>query len=600
VDTADEEQAEPGEAIEPEAIEPDEPDAVPGNEALHRRVDAAIVGWMDRVDERRRALTAPVGDRVDRVWDRATAPLLGPWTRWQTSTVLRQKVPTWAAVVVAVGYLAVFVRLIWWRHERFGSFDYDLGMYDQGIWQLAHGRGFMTSRGMHVFAHHANLGYLLFVPFYWVGLGGPHFLNVVNALAVVATAVPLFLLGRRHLRSSWAGFAFVVAYLFHFSPQWKIQETFHPESLAVAFLAAAWWFASIGRWRWYSLCILGALIWKEDVAIAVAVLGLAIALAHRAPLKGVATSAAGVVWFLAATQLFMPAFQESGAVFDGLFGQLGKDANEVVHTSLVHPSRLWETVQCHGVLDGRPRPAPVPIEGVDCPATLPTENLPPRGWLTLAQPYGVVPAVAAPHVAAVGAPQHVVNYATTADFTWDLRWHYAFLPYLGVVLATVHWVVRRRRAVVSWAAIAVMLVGVGVTAELGIGPWTTNHDSGWWPLTERPGDEEVRALLGRIPDDAAVSASYFLVPHLSHREHIYTFPNPWRSSNFGVGGVPAPPDPNIVEYLVTRPGDLNDLDRAQWDAVVGSGQFERVRDVAGVELWRRVRDGDPPVPPPTP
>lgn len=571
--------------MEPDPPEPAEAVDAPARVSRWERLSA----WQARVEDRRRSLTAPLAAPVDRAWDRLTAPLEPWWRRWEENWALRGRLPAGLAIVVAFAYLLVFSQLIWWRHERFGSFDYDLGMYDQGIWQLAHGRGFMTVRGMHVFAHHANLGYLLLVPFYWVGLGGPHFLNLLNTVAVVVTALPLFLLGRRHLRSSWAGLAFVVVYLFHFAPQWKIQETFHPESLAAAFLAGAWWYASVARWRAYGVCVFLALIWKEDVAIAVAVFGVAIAVAYRAPRAGLATSVSGVAWFLAATQLFMPAFQESGAVFDGLFGQLGSDAAEVVHTSLVHPSRLWATVECHGVLDGRPRPAPVPVEGVDCPPELPTENLPPRGWLTLAQPYGVVPAIAAPHVAAVGVPQHVVNYATTADFTWDLRWHYAHLPYLGVLLASLHWVVRRRRVVVSWLAIAVMVVGVAVTAERGVGPWTTNHDSGWWPLTDAPENAGFRRLLARVPDDAAVSASYFLVPHLSHRERIYTFPNPWRSSNYGVGGVPAPPDPATVDYVLLRPDRLGESERAIYDDVRGSGLYEVVDASGGAELLRRIR-----------
>ena len=43
----------------------------------------------------------------------------------------------------------------------------------------------------------------------------------------------------------------------------------------------------------------------------------------------------------------------------------------------------------------------------------------------------------------------------------------------------------------------------------------------------------------------------FLVPHLSHREYIYTFPNPWRSSNYGAGGtLVTPPDQNTIDDLV--------------------------------------------------
>lgn len=567
----------------------EETEAAEETEPAPPRWDERLVGWWDALLALRTRLAAPTAELLDDGWSRFVAPFRPLWSRWESATLLRRKVPVGLLVLVVVWYAVVFGRLVFWRHERFGSFDYDLGMYDQGIWQLAHGRGYMTVRGMQVFGHHANLGYLLFVPFYWVGIGGPHFLNFVNLATVVGTAVPVFLLGRRHLRSEWAGLAFVIAYLFHFMPQWMIQETFHPESMAVLGLASAWYAASIGRWRWYWAWVVFALIWKEDVAIAVMVLGVAIAFAYKVPRRGLWTAALGAIWFVVATRFFMPLFQQGDAVYDGLFGQLGATTTDVIHTSIVHPSRLIETLRCHGVFDGKPKPAPVPIQGVDCAAQMPTDNLPPRGWATMAQPYGLLPAMASPHVAAVGVPQHVVNYSTTADFTWSLLFHYAFIPYLGVLLATVHTATRRVRPVFAWMIIVVMLVGVGVTNEKGVGPWTSNGSAGFWPLTDNPKNDDRRALLAKIPDEAGVSTHYYLVPHLTHRERIYTFPNPWRSNNYGVGGVPAPPDPRTaVDWLLVDRDDLgNPDDLALYDSVLADEDWVLVEKRDTLELHRR-------------
>lgn len=556
------------------------------------------------------AVAADVARRVDLViaaGERRAEPLLA-W--WRAARIPRVWVPRAALVVLCVWYFGVFTSLVWDRHEFFGSFDYDLGMYDQGIWQLSHGRGFMTVRGMHVFGHHANIGYLLLVPFYWVGLGGPHFLNILNTLGVVAVAWPLSALVRRHLRSDWAAFWVVVAYLFHFAPQWKIQETFHAESLAAPFLVGALYFASVSRWRWYWWCIAGAIIWKEDVAIAVAVLGLAVAvLVPDGRRRGLITAAVGAVWFVVATKLFIPFFSEEGAVFDGLFGPLGSSATEVVATSLRHPSRLFETIQCHGWIDGQLSSLSEPVEGVQCPTPqeIP-ETSPPQGLGALAGAYGWVPVLWSPMVLLIGMPQHVVNYATTASFTWDLRWHYAFIPYLAVLMAAVWTVIRRRRAVSAWFLVVVMLVGVFNTREEGVGPWTENADIGFW-TERRAWDGAMREALEFVRPDDAVSAAYYVVPHLSHREHVYTFPNPWRGSNYGLGGSPAPPSPELIDVLVMMPNRLNDAEGALWDEVVGSGAFEleyreRIPESAGgapdvVEVWRRVDDdadrdvGDP-------
>ncbi len=494
-------------------------------------------------------------DRAERSVRAVAAPLI---ERWRGRRWLQRHLPLALFAVVVAWYFVVFASLIWRRHEYFGSFDYDLGMYDQGIWQLAHGRGFMTIRGMEVFGHHANFGYLLLVPFYWIGIGGPHFLDLLNTAAVVAVAIPLFALGRRHLGSSWAGLGLGIAYLFHFSPQWKIQETFHAESIAAPFLVGAWYFASVGKWRAYGACLGFALLWKEDVALVVALMGLAVAVAFRRPKIGLVTFAVGAVWFAVALTVVIPAFSEEGAVFDSLFGSLGASATEVVTGAVRDPGPLLDRLEENNAIGSF------------------GDDSEPSGFVGLARPYGFI-GLAAPHVALVGVPQHVVNFATVANFTWDLRWHYSFFPFLGILVASAHVVVRRRRSFVAFALIGVMLLGVFQTRGQGVGPWTTNHDVGWWPLVDNPTNDFIRDAIADIPDDAVVSTEYYIVPHLSHREGIYTFPNPWISSNYGVGGVPAPPDPSTIDVLLINEDRLGNPDHlALFERIVSSGEFEVV------------------------
>ncbi len=564
--------------------------------------------WREQVAPRFASIEArwrDAGRVVDNAIDGVRLAWAPVWLWWESHPSVRRTLPRWLTLAMCVAYFAIFERLSWIRHEHFGSFDYDLGMYDQGIWQLSQGRGFMTVRGMHVFGHHANIGYLLLVPFYWIGIGGPHFLNFINTLGVVAVAWPIYGLAARHLKSQWAGLWLAFAYLFHFSPQWKIQETFHPESLAAPLLVGALYFASVGRWRAYALCIFGALMWKEDVALATAVIGLAVAVMFRQVRIGALTVVGSAAWFLIATRVIIDHFSPSGAVFDSLFGPLGASANDLVHTSLVHPSRLTTTIRCHGFFDGKLESLTGYVEGVVCPDPAAVADQAaavdpaPQGLGQLMSPYGYT-GFANPQLLALGVPQHVVNYATTANFTWDLRWHYAFTPYLGALMGSVWTAIRRRRTIVAWALILVMVVGVVATRERGVGPWTANHSGGWWPLTDSVVNEDLRAAIADIPDGARVTASYYLVPHLSHREFIYTFPNPWRSSNYGPGGtLLALPDQNTIDDVVVDRARLDDTDGALFDAILDSGQFEvafrktRVESNSDVIHLRRVRDGAP-------
>ncbi len=482
------------------------------------------------------------------------------WAQWEQNTLLRHRLPRVLFVLVVVWYFAVFENRVWMRHSNYGTFDYDLGMYDQAVWLLSRGRGFMTVRGMQVFGHHANLGFLLLVPFYWLG-AGPQFLDAINTLAVVACALPIFALGRRFLRSEWAGLLLAGAYLFHFIPQWMIQETFHVENIAAPALMGAFWFASVGRWRPYWWCVAFALIWKEDIGLYVAMMGVVVFVLFGARRVGVWTFAAGVAWFLFATQVIIRLFSPEGAVFDSLFGALGTSATDVVRTAIVHPTMVGRTLGEHGA------------EG---------------GAMRMIRPYGYVP-LGSPFVMLMGLPQHIVNFLSIQSFTWDPRTHYFMLPFTSVTLATVRSVITRRRVVVSWALIAVMLVGVAATQDQGVGPWTLPGRSGYWPTVTTPRVLAIDELIEGIPDSAVVSTNSVFVPHMSHRPEIYTFPNPWRSSNFGPGSKPAHRSPDRVQWMFIDRAQLTGEDATLFTSILDDGDFEVVgqRDPSLYLLRRR-------------
>ncbi len=138
---------------------------------------------------------APRVRRPLRAWPRRGAALVRHG--------VEQLGPPRVVLALAIGVFAiVFGRLVVLRHERFGTFDFDLGIYDQAVWLLAHGHGFDTVRGLGVFGNHVNLAFYLLVPFYWLG-AGPNFLNLVMVAAVAASAVPVFRLGRHWLTDEW-------------------------------------------------------------------------------------------------------------------------------------------------------------------------------------------------------------------------------------------------------------------------------------------------------------------------------------------------------------------------------------------------------------
>ena len=64
--------------------------------------------------------------------------------------MVRLRRPSVAAGLLIATYIGVFGRLTWAQHENFGTFGYDMGLYDQGIWLLSRFQDpFVTIRGLH-------------------------------------------------------------------------------------------------------------------------------------------------------------------------------------------------------------------------------------------------------------------------------------------------------------------------------------------------------------------------------------------------------------------------------------------------------------------
>jgi hypothetical protein len=134
-------------------------------------------------------------------------------------------------VTLAVFVLA-FVAATWTVHDRFGTYGFDLGIYDQATWLLSRGRApFVTVRGLDLLGQHAAYVMVLLAPLYrlWAD---PRLLLLLQVLFLALPAVVVYRLGGRHLGHPAAGLAVAVAYLAYPGVQWAISWQFHPEANA--------------------------------------------------------------------------------------------------------------------------------------------------------------------------------------------------------------------------------------------------------------------------------------------------------------------------------------------------------------------------------
>ncbi|MEO5680499.1 MAG: DUF2079 domain-containing protein, partial [Acidimicrobiales bacterium] len=387
-------------------------------------------------------------------------------------------------------YVGVFGRLTWRQHASWRSLGFDTGIYDQGMWLLSQGRDpFMTIRGMDYWGHHVALIGYLFAPVYWLG-GGVEVITLIHTAWVAAGAVPLWLLTRDRLRGHpVVALAVPVAYLLHPAVHWVTWWLYHPDSMAITPLLFAWWLARAGRWRWFAVACGVALLCKEDVALAVIVLGVVLAVRHRrgegddrlGRIAGLATAAGGAAWFLVCSRVVIPLRNDHApAFYESYFPSLGASLGEILRNLVVHPSRPLALLR-------RPRV--------------------PDYALKMLGPVGFVLPFLGPLGLLVAGPQVGVNLLVEVQDGATVKSQYASLPIVGLFLGLAEGMALLRRRPSLLRAAAAWLVGCALvgTHLWGLSPLGRDHGS-VWAGSPRPNQAELDRAHATVPPLGRVAA----------------------------------------------------------------------------------------------
>lgn len=482
-------------------------------------------------------------------------------------------------------YTALFATLGIRHHRNFGTWSFDMAIYDQAFWLVSRGgRTFMTMRGLDVWGHHVNLIAYVFAPFYRLG-AGPEFLYVVQSFGVGLGALPVYLIANRRFARPTVGLAFAIAYLMYAPVEFITWINFHPEALIIAPFLFAWYFAQKESWRWYFVALFVALIMREDVALAIVMLGLVLGVRaelgrHRgdgaprprrdALLVPATTVWLGVTWYLLATQVIIPHFNNGEQAFyvDYFFREYGGSLPGVARTILRHPD--W----------------------VVRDATKPDRI---RFYRDLALPLGGLP-LASPLTLLMAAPQMLASVIGSSVYARQILYQYTSVMIAPVVIAGIegaHSITRRwavlGRALVPWLLVCAYVTNVAWSPS----PIGTMHIV--W-ANDNPRAAALQAAVDLVPDGATVSSSYNLGPHLSRRRESYDWPNPFWPAYWGQadGDCRNFPSPSEVDYLLLD-RSLYQGDPAQVQFIDGltapDGEFEVVFDTDDVMVAERVKDG---------
>ena len=207
---------------------------------------------------------------------------------------------TAAAAAVFFASISIF------RHDRFGSSGYDLGIFDQTVWGYSRLQVIPnTVKGIpNLLGDHFHPALVVLAPLYWIW-DDARTLLVAQAILIAAASVPVFWWGRPRLGAR-AALCVQAAFLLFWGVLAAVVFDFH--ELAIAVVAISFGLYALLERRpvlfWF-MFTLGCLS-KEDITLTFAAMGIYALAIQRRRWFGLAVLAASAGWFACVLLLVIP------------------------------------------------------------------------------------------------------------------------------------------------------------------------------------------------------------------------------------------------------------------------------------------------------
>jgi uncharacterized membrane protein len=381
------------------------------------------------------------------------------------------------------------------RHSRFGSNAYDLGIYDQILWGFSRFEVAMDNTISHapnLIGGHLQPLLFLLTPLYWVW-ADPRALLAVQALALSLGSVPVFLWAREQLGLAAAAL-FQLSYLIFFGLLAGNLFDFHPIALGAPIVSLALYALVTRRTRLLvATTVLGLLV-REDLPLTFAAIGLFAAVFQRRIRLGLVLAGASLAWFVVALKLLLPAI--SGRAYAHWFYPgLGSGPLAALQTLVTDPI---ESVK----LFFTPRAKQTALFNLLAP------------WLAL-------PLLSPLFLIAL--PVLAERFFSNRPEYWWQGFHYSLILTPILAFAAVDTTARARR-VLAGRAPAWMPLGVAAAVLLAGAYFSFARLKPLDELrryTSAAHVADLEACLRTIPPDASVAATSAVVPHLSRRRSVY-------------------------------------------------------------------------------
>jgi uncharacterized membrane protein len=428
----------------------------------------------------------------------------------------------------AIAFFLLTLILVLHRYYSFYA-TFDQGIFNQVFWNGIHGRFFQSSLSSslstnvvhageipevyyHRLGQHFTPALLLWLPLYAV-FPSPATLSVLQVALVTAAGIVLYFLARLYLEPMIAAMISVSFYgaIAVIGPT---LTNFHDISQIPLFTFGI--LLAMEKRKWWVFWLLAVLLLavREDSGIGLFGVGVYMVLSRRFPRAGLATCILSFGYMLALTNLIMPLFSEdiSKRFMMERFGQYatGEDAStvEIIWGIVSNPLRLL----------------------VELITPFPGTFLYLLGqWLPLA----FVPAVSGAAWAIAGFPL-LKLFLGQGESVLAITIRYAMSVVPGLFYGTILWwsvhpKVFKPKFQRFWIGCICLSLVITIAYNPNrtlyflipdsIQPWVRISAPRQWQHVS-----QMRSLLAQIPPQASVSATTYIVPHLSSRREILRLP----------------------------------------------------------------------------
>jgi len=264
----------------------------------------------------------------------------------------QQKIAWGLLILIMLVYMVDMCYQAILRYETFKAGAFDLGNMDQVLWNTIHGRFFQfTNQAIDWYGPPTRLAIhfepiILPLSLLYAFHADPRILLVFQTLALGSGALPVFLLTRRYI-PEWPIFAALMATAYLLSPALLGLNIFdfHPVSLATPLLLYAILALTYKHYVWFLIACVLACMCKEDIPLAVALLGILLIWKYKLPRLGTALIIGGLLWSFLAFKFIIPHFYPGVQAnnYWYRYEALGSSPGAAVANLVIHPWLLFST-----------------------------------------------------------------------------------------------------------------------------------------------------------------------------------------------------------------------------------------------------------------